>query len=609
MQQAPSKKDDKPVSHPADAMLGLPITLDREQSALDTLAEVSRRHLDYSSQRDAAFEQNVLLQDSDQALAEQALWAQLQQHNMEMSTQPGNEYDLQMPLQEPILDQPFTAADFAPAVQQTTQGELTTIDPQLNISQSFDGMDQLITDGVPQEQSQPVCRPFRWPAQPDDPQELDNSRALRTKQRGRFTDARRKQVQEIRKKGACIRCRMLKKPCSEGTPCNTCANVDTARLWKGKCLRTRLVDEFTAWSSGYFLAVSKLRTNPVISEFNRRVPGAVHIRLNFDQGPGMALNARIFANSGIQPLLIVDPSRTAAMALILEDSDGVADKLSAYCMSVDVLKHAVDAEPHAFIRTTLHQAIELVSQESQQQLASTLKLDTRAETRSCYSIISSLTHDTIELWMLTTCLTNSSRFVIRSTLSPDASIKQHDQEIIQAQLLAAIEVRASRLSKKVLNDMERRLLQRQQVSGFATFIAAVLLLNSVERMSALYQSLEVGDTVEWPVEAVPRSLWLQGPSFANLLTMILRMRGLPPRTYENEEGKLAVQFDAPGRLTKLNGSASEDQLRALDEQRRTALSAWLSACNISAAEVRSWLDDDPTYWHGKLIAGLLLPGE
>ena len=39
-----------------------------------------------------------------------------------------------------------------------------------------------------------------------------NQKPVKPKVRGRFTDSRRKEVQEVRKRGACIRCRMLKKP-------------------------------------------------------------------------------------------------------------------------------------------------------------------------------------------------------------------------------------------------------------------------------------------------------------------------------------------------------------------------------------------------------------
>lgn len=38
------------------------------------------------------------------------------------------------------------------------------------------------------------------------------TKPAKPKVRGRFSAARRKEVQEVRKRGACIRCRMLKKP-------------------------------------------------------------------------------------------------------------------------------------------------------------------------------------------------------------------------------------------------------------------------------------------------------------------------------------------------------------------------------------------------------------
>lgn len=39
-----------------------------------------------------------------------------------------------------------------------------------------------------------------------------SQKPVKPKVRGRFSDSRRKEVQEVRKRGACIRCRMLKKP-------------------------------------------------------------------------------------------------------------------------------------------------------------------------------------------------------------------------------------------------------------------------------------------------------------------------------------------------------------------------------------------------------------
>lgn len=78
----------------------------------------------------------------------------------------------------------------------------------------------------------------------------DSAPSPKPKVRGRFTASRRKEVQEVRKQGACIRCRMLKKPCSGETPCFTCRNVESARLWKTPCIRTRIADEFPLWQAG-----------------------------------------------------------------------------------------------------------------------------------------------------------------------------------------------------------------------------------------------------------------------------------------------------------------------------------------------------------------------
>jgi hypothetical protein len=51
-----------------------------------------------------------------------------------------------------------------------------------------------------------------------------------------------------------------------------------------------------------------------------------------------------------------------------------------------------------------------------------------------------------------------------------------------------MEKRASQLSKFVINDLERRLLQRQKCGWFDTFIVAIILLNCVERTCWLFRS-------------------------------------------------------------------------------------------------------------------------
>lgn len=60
--------------------------------------------------------------------------------------------------------------------------------------------------------------------------------------------------------------------------------------------------------------------------------------------------------------------------------------------------------------------------------------------------------------------------------------------LLCSQLRAAMEKRAMQLSKSVINDLERRLLQRQKTGWFETFLVAIVLLNCVERTCWLFHS-------------------------------------------------------------------------------------------------------------------------
>lgn len=72
----------------------------------------------------------------------------------------------------------------------------------------------------------------------------------------------------------------------------------------------------------------------------------------------------------------------------------------------------------------------------------------------------------------------------------DEMTNPESYSLLCSQLRAATEKRASQLSKTVMNDLERRLLQRQQSGWFETFLVAVILLNCVERTCWLFRSWE-----------------------------------------------------------------------------------------------------------------------
>src|SRR5204863_8926440 len=84
-------------------------------------------------------------------------------------------------------------------------------------------------------------------------------------------------------------------------------------------------------------------------------------------------------------------------------------------------------------------------------------------------------------------------------------------QLIRMQLEAAVEKKASLISRSLLSEMERRLLQRNSTSTFETFLAALVLLNCVEKSTWVYKSWEQ-DFLKprWPLDKTPIIYGAQG---------------------------------------------------------------------------------------------------
>ncbi|KAI4616376.1 uncharacterized protein J4E87_008642 [Alternaria ethzedia] len=417
-----------------------------------------------------------------------------------------------------------------------------------------------------------------------------NQKPAKPKVRGRFTDSRRKEVQEVRKRGACIRCRMLKKPCSGDNPCNTCQNVESARLWKQPCIRTRIAEEFGLYSAGLHSVLAFHATNQAKGQ----------IRL--DQTPGR-IEATHFPHSGIlatfTPLKCqqtqtaqnadIDPAIFAGLATpdleLIDSDDDVSGKLDHYIKKMG--GHFADTEDSNFMRMTVQTAKSVASSSADGLISKALEL---------WNLTRVLTSRNFE-WFL---FSNPSLAptITPSTLAPgdmEDAIRtpitplEHESSysLITTQLMGATEKRAACLARIVMNDLERRLLQRQQANPFETFLVAVILLACVERMCWLFRSWEMPSTnlpapeadeafkhppsadndlatalqstssppapqldlpphqaprnPRWPLDKSPSLLSQQGEKFSDILNMLLKMRGVPPKpTPRSPDGVLTV---------------------------------------------------------------------
>jgi hypothetical protein len=129
-----------------------------------------------------------------------------------------------------------------------------------------------VTKDTPQEQTQYAASQPVWSLIPKSSAEAINqqeSLPKRQKTRGPFTEEHAAKITEVRRLGACLRCRISKKPvsvavglevaitnflskCDEGMPCQNCQYTGNERPKSRDipCTRSRLPGRLTVYASG-----------------------------------------------------------------------------------------------------------------------------------------------------------------------------------------------------------------------------------------------------------------------------------------------------------------------------------------------------------------------
>lgn len=663
--------------------------LQREPSALDTLAEVSRQHLDLSRQRQVNGVVTAQTSTEDAGHDLDGLYAQLRQSLAENSRAESEQASAgaQQSVTStaghntPLMQTASAANDLhAALLQNAAEGAPEGADGQegLRLALTMNAQEEMEANARldPQLQSTEGTIPsglqHRDPTAPaytaqmtHNPVNASSPHAHNTsfahtavypgpsaryglllkpqkkQRRGKFTDDRRKEVQGVRKLGACIRCRMLKKPCSGEMPCNTCRIIHQARMWKIQCVRTRIVDEFSLYSTSLFHARSHAKVNCLLVGMTlEKVTGRIEATLLPETQVYATFNPMITkvvekSDTELDPLLDgqADKSTKRETYLLDFESDDVTGKLECYL--VDTTDKIIEQEPSLFLKTTLGTATQLIGQEGDVLLAkavnlwiATQVLASASESRWSLSYVADRmpSHEP-EFVADHTRMSGST-----TTLPPDS----HDYDGIRAQLLDAAERYCARQGKSVMNELERRLLQRQSSAAFTTFLISVILLNCVERMTRIYRTFDEENAIlpanttdatdeanpepetvpmpytppDWPLDAPPSACWSQGHSFSTLFHLLLRMRGLPPRTVAREDGKLVVVDDSkPYPLEvlaeALNKPNTDSQAMMMAEwvERTGATVEQLEA----AKNISDGITDDFRGWDLKFIAALLLP--
>ncbi|EXJ58698.1 hypothetical protein A1O7_06127 [Cladophialophora yegresii CBS 114405] len=349
--------------------------------------------------------------------------------------------------------------------------------------------------------------------------------------RGKFAPERRDEVRQVRKLGACWRCRMLRKTCSQVTPCQTCASVENPRLWNISCVRTRLDEEFPLYFIMPYTVLThhdfeKLKNQANQSGFSGRLE-AFHF---FDHK--VTFKARQFTHVPI-PTDCGDQPFPEDEVLVLDlETENVLPKIEQYLKAI--CPQIIEKEPSSAMKGSLRLAQAIEAEHQSRLLAE--------NTQKSDNLVSQI----VELWVATVVITDNQLTAFFSKDSAldsgqsavDDTMHPFSHRMLTNQLRAAIEKRASVVCRSALHNFEQRLL-RNKGKPFETFLVAFIMLNCAERMCWLYRSWATAGR-EFPLDQTPSCYAEKAESFAQTIQMLLSMRQLEPKIMQDPETGVSI---------------------------------------------------------------------
>lgn len=353
--------------------------------------------------------------------------------------------------------------------------------------------------------------------------------------RARFDEQRRKEVQQVRKIGACIRCRILRKTCSQGDPCDTCRKVLSPRIWRSGCVRTKFTDELNLYDAGVQIVHSQKQINGFKSTLNLEHPPVV---LEASHFPGEGSAIVVETLRGTKPkepgteLLAEDERWATPQIVMINDQEELSGKMEAYVR--DQLPVFAQKERASFSRITVETALQIARDADDRNLRLAL-----------------------ELWGFVEVIDRELKWNLEIRPSPIAQLagksitQETDAELYKTiclQLTAAAERKASTTSKNLLTHMQRDLQDARTKIGHGMFFTILVLLICVEKSTWAFKAWEeMSKTINcWPLERLPSDYTQQGYRISELLGMLLGIRRALPKTAIREsDGVLIVEGQDP----------------------------------------------------------------
>ncbi|CRK29611.1 hypothetical protein BN1708_005025 [Verticillium longisporum] len=351
-----------------------------------------------------------------------------------------------------------------------------------------------------------------------------------------YNPVRRKEVQAARKKGACIRCRILRKTCGLNDPCDQCRKIHGPRHWTYPCVRTHLNQSLTLYSAGLVVVLSQNRVNQARSAFELIQNGTkVRVAVWNDSVP-MSLFALVTA----RPASPTEDLKAEGEAAEPAKKDEA--KVKHQAIMIDQDKEDLPARMETYVREMLPLLIE---RETSHFVRVVLEFAQKAEQKT-----GDLVTRALELWGLIEILDHERSWTISEeqdgkfvakTPDDDGGSTQDLYTLMTWQLSAAAERKANAVSQKLVNELQRCLENGKVTLHFDVYLTILLLLHCLEKTTWTMKVWEMDDFRQrWPLDRPPSAFTTQGQEIAELLKMLLALRKAHPKTFRGHGGLLEV---------------------------------------------------------------------
>lgn len=367
--------------------------------------------------------------------------------------------------------------------------------------------------------------------------------------RARFSEPRRKEVQSIRKLGACIRCRILRKTCSEGDPCLTCRKVLSPRIWRTGCIRTKITDKLDIYNARVQAYHCSRHVEAFKTTMDLKHPEVELEAIQADIDQPFEVNARLGMKIGelYDSTLSADfQDNTRKVVMIdVEASQNLSEKMQMFVSNV--LPELVSGEEAAFSRITLETARAVHTEETRRAESGDLKSEELKKTAKTLELA-------LALWGYVEIIERELKWSYKVRASPLARVAEHaitresDEntfKMLGLQLTATAEMMAEKTSKELLSRLQGHLSDGKVPIGPPIFFAVLVLLICVEKTTWAFMSWEQIPELRnaWPLEKQPDYFTGQGDGLAEGLRMLLLIRKALPTTLVREEDRVLVDAD------------------------------------------------------------------